>query len=259
MKISSRVKAFVVVMLSLLMNQAAFGWGQTGHRVVGQIAEEHLNRKALKAIREILGHESLAMSSTWADEIKSDSQYDYAKPWHYVNIPEGLTYHECEKAESDIIEAIGRMKKQLTNPESTLEEKQFALRFLVHLVGDLHQPMHAGYKKDLGGNRVPMKWFGDDTNLHSVWDSKMIDFKGLSYTELAASINHADKKQIKNWQNSDVEDWLQEAMEMRTEVYASAEKDLYAYRYAYIYFPTVENQLLKAGVRLAGVLNELLG
>lgn len=253
------LKRFFTLSVLILLTQNAFGWGATGHRVVGQVAEEHLDRKTRKAIEKILGHESLAIASTWADEIKSDRQYNYAKPWHYINVPEGESFDEADRSETDILKAIKEMSEQLTDPESSMEEKRFALRFLVHLIGDLHQPLHAGHRKDLGGNRVDMEWFDQETNLHSVWDSKMIDFTKLSYTELAESIDRADKTQVRQWQNSDVNDWLKEALVMREEIYNSADEDLYAYRYAYLYYPVVEDQLEKAGVRLAGLLNELLG
>ena len=187
-------------MACLLISPAVFGWGQNGHRAIGQVAENHLSRKAKKEIRKILGDESLAMASTWMDEIRSDSTYDHTHSWHWVTIPDGETYHDTEKnPEGDLIEATLRMIDSLESKTATMEEKKKYLRYLIHLIGDLHQPLHVGRGDDRGGNTVKIKWFYDNSNLHRIWDSEMIDDKQLSYTEIVAAIDHPSKQQVKQW------------------------------------------------------------
>jgi hypothetical protein len=238
--------------------QVCLGWGQTGHRTIGEVASTHLSRKAEKQVKKLLGAESLAIASTWMDEVRSDSTFDYAKDWHWVTIPEGTTYAQTEKnPNGDLIEAIGRMKTILSSDTASRESKVVALKFLVHLVGDLHQPLHVGNGTDKGGNDVKVKYFWESSNLHRVWDSGIIDGKGLSYTELAKAINHTEKDQVKAWQSGTVVEWAQEAQKLHKQVYDFRDVGMLSYEYDYRNWDTVQNQLLKGGVRLAGILNEV--
>ncbi|MTI30595.1 S1/P1 nuclease, partial [Xanthovirga aplysinae] len=221
--------------------------------------EQHLSKKAKKNISKIMGHESLAIASTWADFIKSDPNYDYSHEWHYANIPNGEKYDPKKGAEHNVVKEIIALKKQLENPATTLEEKKIALRFLVHLVGDIHQPMHVGQPEDLGGNRIEMKWFGKKTNLHRIWDSQIIDSQKLSYTELGNSINNATKVEIKQWQSSTVEQWANESKEICDGLYETSDDEISTYKYMYRYYPVVQSRLLMGGIRLAGLLNEIFG
>lgn len=238
----------------------AFGWGQTGHRVIGEIAENHLSRKAKKNIEKLLGDESLAIVSTWMDEIRSDEAYDHTHPWHYTTIPPGETYETAEVEDGGrLVKAIEDMIGTLKNEEKPKEEKVEALKMLVHLVGDLHQPLHVGTGEDRGGNDVKLEFFYQPSNLHRIWDSGMIDHKQLSYTELAEAVDHASKDQVQKWTKGTVADWADEAVQYREQVYAIGDKDYLSYEYVYKNWDLVQQQLQKAGVRLAGVLNAIYG
>lgn len=242
--------------LAALLPCFALAWGPTGHRVVGAIAEHHLSRKARKAVKRILGAESLAIASTWMDEVRSDSAYDHTHDWHWVTIPDGQTYALSEKnPKGDVVEAIDRMRTLLRSDTVPLERERVALRFLVHLVGDLHQPLHVGRGDDKGGNDFQVQWFKKGSNLHRVWDSEMIDQAGLSYSELAESIDHPSPVEVAAWQKGSVADWAQEALALRAQVYSAHKGDDLGYAYQYREWPLVQQQLEKAGVRLAGVLN----
>ena len=243
-----------------ILSISAYGWGQTGHRVIGQIAENHLSNKARKNIRKILGNESLAIVSIWMDEVRSDSNYDHTHDWHWVSIPDGKTYDSCDKNhKGDVIEASERMITLLKSGNTNLEKKREALKFLVHLIGDMHQPLHVGNGTDKGGNDVKIKWFYNSSNLHRIWDSGIIDKKELSYSELAKSIDFCTKDQITKWQEGTVKDWAHESMNYREQVYATEDKENLSYEYMYKNWGLVQNQLLKAGVRLAGILNAIYG
>lgn len=239
-----------------LLPLGCLAWGPTGHRTVGQIAENHLSRKARKAVHQILGDTSLAMASTWMDDIKSDPAFDHLRDQHWVTIPDGETYTTAAKnSEGDVIEAIDRMVASLKSDTLSPAQQGFCLKVLVHLVGDLHQPLHTGRGDDKGGNDFQVQWFKRGSNLHRIWDSGMIDEKDLSYTELAAALDHADRQQIAAWMQGDAADWAQENLAFRPAIYGVEKGADLGYAYLYRNWATVEERLLKAGIRLAGVLN----
>ncbi len=247
-------------LLSLLFfHVLAFGWGKTGHRVVGQIAENHLSPKAAKAVRELLGPDSLAEVSNWADEIRSDPAWKRADPWHYVNIPDGETYQNMKKNPAgDIYVALEQFQATLRNRKAPKQERIEALKFLVHLVGDLHQPLHVGKREDLGGNRVNVRWFrgAESTNLHAVWDDHMIEYEKLSFTEWVRFLDHPTPAEVKEWQSTSFTDWGAESQKLRDQCYDFKPELPLSYPYVYKNMPLVKQRLLQAGVRLAGVLND---
>ena len=129
---------------------------------------------------------------------------------------------------------------------------------LVHFVGDLHQPLHAGRGEDKGGNDIQVRWYNDGTNIHSVWDTKMIESYNMSYTELAENIRELTKLEKQQIASGTFEDWMYESNELSKKVYDSAEVgEKLGYRYMYDWFPVVQEQLQKGGIRLAQVLNEI--
>lgn len=245
---------FALVLLPLL----SFGWGKNGHRVVGQIAENHLTPKAASAVRALLGPDSLAEVSNWADEIRADPAWKRADPWHYVNIPDGQTYQAMEKNPAgDIIVALRRFEATLRNPGAPPAERVQALKFLVHMIGDLHQPLHAGKREDLGGNRVTVHWFrsAEATNLHTVWDDLLIEHEKLSFTEWVRFLDHPSAAEIKDWQATDYLAWMEESYKLRDRAYDFKLGLPLSYDYVYRNMPVVKQRLLQGGIRLAGVLN----
>lgn len=148
-------------------------WGETGHRVVGEIANNHLKSGTKRKIKKLLKGKTLAFISTFADEIKSDSRYNEFYTWHYINIPLDGDYESSKKnPNGDLVTGINHCKKVILDDSSSDADKIFYLNMLVHLVGDLHQPMHIGMEEDKGGNDFKVRWHYGDTNLHRVWDSE---------------------------------------------------------------------------------------
>lgn len=256
---------FILLISTLLFlpandHMANHFWGQNGHRVVGDIAADYLTPEAHKQIDRVLGHESIPIASTWMDDIKSDPTYDHTHDWHWVTIPNGMTYQEAEKnPNGDLINSIQTFIEELKSGSLPAKEEKKKLKMLIHLVGDIHQPLHVGNGKDRGGNATEVKWFYEDSNIHRVWDSQMIGYTKLSYTELSSAINHPSDNQIERWQNTDVLDWAREAKKLRDQVYDLPEDREIGYRYQYKNRKTLDRQLLKAGIRLAAVLNEIYG
>jgi hypothetical protein len=243
------------------INCQAFDWGKTGHRTTGAIAQQYLTKKTKKAIASLLDGQSLAFASTYADEIKSDDRYRSYGPWHYVNVPFDKTYQTHPKNESgDIIQGIDKCVEVLKSNTASRADKAFHLKLLIHFIGDLHQPMHVGLSSDKGGNDFQVQWYRDGTNLHSVWDTKMIESYGMSYTELAHNMPQINKKERKSIAAGDHRDWMRDSRKVIKEIYARTDKgDQLGYRYMYEHFNTVRNQLQKGGIRLAALLNELFG
>jgi len=236
----------------------AFGWGQTGHRVVGQIAENHLSKKMKGRIAEILDGQSLAMVSNFMDEIKSEPKYDSLGPWHYCTIFDGQEYKGAP-TEGDVLKAINTYVEMLKKGGMTKENEAFTLKCLIHLVGDVHQPLHVGKEGDRGGNDVKVTYFGDATNIHSVWDSGIIDGQKLSYSEYTAWIDKFSAEQKALWQKADLMTWVKESIAMRPQVYNLPENGKIGYRYNYDNITLVNQRLAQAGVRLAALLTEIYG
>lgn len=253
------MKKVLSLLLVLGISLNSFGWGATGHRVTGHIATKYLNKKAKKVLEQLLKGQSLAIASTWMDEIKSDSTYDYMSDWHWVTIPYGLTYEQAEKNKNgDIIQTINRVINELKTKKLTEAEQVQRIKILIHLVGDIHQPLHVGGKNDKGGNDVKVMWFRADSNLHRVWDSDIIDDTKLSYTELAESLDTPTDAELKTWQSAGVMVWAKESQSYAEQVYDTGNGRL-GYRYSYLHYHIIRHRLLQAGVRLAGVLNEIYG
>jgi len=236
-------------------------WGPTGHRTAGEIAEKHLTKRAFKKIDKLLQGESLAFVSTFADQIKSDRRYDKFYSWHYVNMPIDGNYETWMKnPQGDVVSGIQHCLKILKDETSSTEDKRFFLKMLVHLVADLHQPLHVGRKEDKGGNTIQVQWFNKDTNLHRVWDEDMIREWGMSYVELADNAKDLTKEEIKQLQEGTIIDWMNDTHKLTGKVYNSVEVgENLRYRYSYDYFPIVRTQLQKSGIRLAKLLNDIFG
>lgn len=234
-------------------------WGQTGHRVVGKIADTHLNGKAKREIRRLLKRKSLAFVSTFADEIKSDKRYNEFYTWHYINMSMDEKYEDAKKNEKgDLVTGINYCKKIITDKTASDDDKAIYLKLLIHLIGDLHQPLHIGLQEDKGGNDFKVQWFNEPSNLHRVWDTEIIENYNMGYDELAENADYLTKKQIKAIQKGTIVDWVNETHQLTKKVYASATLgDNLKYSYSYNHLTTVRSQLQIAGIRLAQVLNEL--
>ena len=260
------IKLVLPLLFIFLSYSSSSMWGPTGHRVVGEIAENHLTKKARKAIHKILGDESLAMSTNWADFIKSDTAFSYLSPWHYVNIRQGLNYedfkdHLQKDSVTDAYTKLNFLIRELENKDLDAGKKIMYLKMLVHITGDVHQPMHVGKSEDQGGNKIKVFWFSEPTNLHSVWDDKLIEFQKLSYTEFAKAVDHSTREQCINWQQEPIEQWFYESYIIAGQLYNEITQpdQKLSYRYNFDHVGTLEDQLLKGGIRLAGLLNRIFG
>ena len=258
------MKSYASIVLILLFlvttqNTYAAAWGSTGHRVIGAVAQKHLTPKAAEQVNALLGDMSLAFVSTYADEIRSDNRYDHLAPWHYVNMDKHTRYHEAEKnPKGDIVTAIKTCIETLKNPTASKEDKAFYLKLLVHFIGDIHQPFHAGRKEDRGGNSIDLFWFGKRTNLHRLWDTDLIEHYNMSYSELAAHLPKRTTDEKAVVMAAPLLDWVNQSQDLANVLYdKTPEGTRLGYVYHYQYFQTVREQLLDAGLRLAATLNAI--
>lgn len=252
----------VFVALVCLGSLGASAYGPTGHRVVAQLAYQHLSPEARAVVDKILGDEFLAEAATMPDEMRSSPDAFWrqeANPYHYINVPPGQTYEESEKNPAgDALTALEKYSAILKDKNATSDEKRTALWFVVHIVGDLHQPLHVGHPGDLGGNRIDVVWMEELTNLHRVWDEHLIDHRNLSFTEWTMFLDKKIRPEmILEWQQARPIDWVHEGLAMRDDIYANSHGIL-SWDYVYRYMPMMKNQLSKAGIRLAGYLNEVV-
>jgi len=255
-----KLNKLIMGVVAAAMSFQALSWGQIGHRVTGAIAEQYLTIEAQRAISELLVNEDLAEASTYADEMRSNPSEFWKKtanPWHYVNVFDGKTYSDvAPPLEGNAATALNMFSKQLKSKQSSFAEKQLALRFIVHIIGDLHQPFHAGNGIDRGGNDVKLKFFWEDSNLHRVWDSGLIDRQNLSYTEWTTILSRKiSEQQANEWMEVDPKVWIAESAKLRINLYP--ENDKLSWDYQYQNLPIVKQRLQMGGVRIAAYLNAL--
>lgn len=256
---------FLALAVLLINTSTSWAWGTTGHRVVAEIAERNLTRKAKKNLKKIIGDQKLAYWSNWPDFIKSDPTWKHADAWHYVNVgtsltPTDFTKEMNETTADNLYKKTLSLIEELKDKDLSLEKKQVNLYFLIHLIGDAHQPLHVGRAEDLGGNRIGVEWFGQKTNLHTLWDSKLVDFTQYSYTEFSTVLNIHDKKFNNRLSEGELVTWLYESYTAAQHIYDTAKTDdKLSYKYYFDHQKNLEDQLLKGGLRLAKILNEIYG
>lgn len=249
-----------------LTSTSAFAWGPNGHRVTGKIAQDHLTTEAQAEITALLGVESLAEASTWPDFMRSNPSDFWRKgasPWHYITVPPGTSY-ETAPPEGDAMTALAMFTKQITDETLPVTQRQLALRFTIHLIGDLHQPLHVGNGNDRGGNRVDVMFKDKPTNLHTLWDEDLIEDEKLSYTEKARWLKRRispDQKAI--WSDTNPNTWIRESITMRNRIYDELgpyDRDTLpnlSYDYVYKHRADIDLRLQQSGVRVAAYLNQV--
>lgn len=253
----------------LLNSVSAFAWGSKGHDIVAAIAEQNLTPKAKKQISKLLDGKSIVYYSSWMDSIQNspywENGYNKTKTWHYANVDEGFTYQTMTKnPDGDVVSGLEMLTKEMTENYRNLTDSMRVdyLKMIVHMVGDLHCPMHAGRLSDRGGNGTKVKWFGQNTSLHSVWDSKMIDSaRKWNYSEWAEQLDRTDRKYRKEIMKGSYEEWFNDTVENAADLYDYVEElgdtPNLSYQFVYDFSPLLEEQLLNGGYRLAYVLNTI--
>ena len=262
--LSRRIAAgiFFVALLTNVAPANGLAWGPEGHRIVARIAKGHLTSKSKTAIRSLLpAGTSLDSVSNWADRVRPF--WPLTKEWHYVDIPKGESNYDPERDCKDgncVIEAIERFKATLADKTEENSLRVQALKFLVHFIGDLHQPLHCADNNDRGGNDVKVKFFGESSNLHKVWDSGIIKHTGWTETGYLRKLNkEISADDIAEYKKGSTVDWALESHQLAVDVAYGKKPDDNNLGDAYYIDakPVVDKQLSRAGIRLAAVLNEI--
>ncbi|MDG2527057.1 S1/P1 nuclease [Stenotrophomonas sp. HITSZ_GD] len=262
-----RIAALALPLLALHIPQAQ-AWGGQGHRLVARVADTELTPQARKQIATLLAGEptpTLAGIASWADELREHDP-DLGKrtsPWHYVNLAE----HDCAyDPPADcpdgkcVIAALNQQTALLADRSQPLDVRRQALKFVVHLVGDIHQPMHAGYARDKGGNDFQLQFNGKGTNLHSLWDSGMLYDRHLDDDAyLAELLKRPPTPAATPVLPPDAVGWAQASC--RVAIAPGVYPDTHVLPAGYVaqYRPLAEAALRQAGDRLAAILNAALG
>ncbi len=254
------MKRFTILIITTFYTLSAMAWGQKGHDIVAYVAENHLTAEAAECLDEVLDGHSLVYYSSWADNVRYTPEFAHTTTWHYFNIDEGNTIDTQERnPEGDAQTAVEHLIKELKSGKLSKKDESDAVKLLIHFIGDIHCPMHLGRSADLGGNKRPVTYFGRQTNLHSIWDTPIIESAHKwSYSEWQDQIDRKGEDEIVAIQASTPRDWVIELHPITEEIYESTpEGARLSYDYVTKYTPILEEQLVRAGYRLAAVLNDI--
>lgn len=264
------MRTIIACILAMTACHDLYGWGQKGHDITAAVATLHLTRESREMVRNLFEGKSLVYWANWLDNASHSPHYEHTLSWHYVNIDaEECVDSVLSVAVSDsthIVWAIERQVEVLRSETASRTERQIALRMLVHLVGDIHQPLHVGHRSDRGGNDWPVEFFGVASNLHEVWDTGLIErAHAWSYTEWAKEIDSPIIEEdgyrldlYRVYAKGSPADWARESHLIACDIYATTPQlSPLSYDWVARWSPTVEQQLHKAGCRLAMLLNEI--
>ena len=256
----THLKVITILFFALFFSLNTWAWDAVGHRIIGEIAYQNLTRKVRKQCDRVLGERGIVYQATWADEVRSDKKYDYSYQWHYQNLKDGMTTADLEKLLANptsegehLFYALDILTERLKKNKNDEE----ALKFLVHFVGDMHQPMHMGRLDDLGGNKIDMNWFGKNTNLHAVWDGQITSSKNMSYTEYSNYLEDKYAPQLREYKKYSTMQSVEKAYEIRTKIYNYEDPKNSNYLYIYTFSKDVDEMLFRAGIQLANQLNAI--
>ena len=251
-----------LILLHLFIAAPVHAWGEKGHEIVAYIAAAHLTQTARNKINAILPQdETLAQAATLPDRIKPD--IPELNPLHYVDLPRGATRYDRQRdcpQRNCIVEAIPWYLHVLVAHDAPLAEKQIALNYIVHLVGDIHQPLHVGFIDDLGGTKTLVNFRGTEQQLHILWDSGLLDTELESAEVMAKRLD----RQVNNdertvWEMGRPADWANESLALAVKyAYPLPESHEITEDYVKRALPIIHKRLAQAGARLAWLLNEAL-
>lgn len=273
------MKSQFFFLLILIFSFSAFPWGRVGHETVAFIASQNLSPKTAAAINPLLVGQTLVQVSTWADEIKPHRRS--TAPWHYINLPvcqpilvSDIPRYFANQGHTKDDNVICQIKidiSLLKSGRGSLQEREYALWFLVHFVGDLHMPLHIADDNDRGGNSKQVRFFsptsrsnkGHVTNLHSLWDN-LIEIKAAEDPAVLGNRLNTmlNPSQTKKWSTGSIEDWSLESYTLaKSAIYPDmnpgADFSILKRSYYSQMRPLVDEQLEKAGIRLAFLLNNI--
>lgn len=256
------LRVLPVLAIAALIGAPAVAFGPAGHRIAGELAEPLLCARTAEEIRKLAEGESLAEIGLWADRVRNDPEWQHTASWHYMNIDDDTSIESYEHPRSgDVLWAIQHHAAELAEP-GTGSRRGEALRFLVHFVVDVHQPLHVGRADDRGGNDVSVRLGGETLNLHRFWDTEVLRVDGLSEAQTTAQVASLVRI-FAGRDHTSPRDWAEESLDLRPLVYGfrgrGREVGLLDDGYVDAANIVTRVRLAQAAVRLAATLNGLLG
>lgn len=252
-------------MLFILLPLQASAWGYQGHSIVGRLALNSVDKTATLYLQQILGQGLLTASDaacSWPDSVRETPKWKWSAPQHYVNIPRASSQYDRERdcpSGLCVTESIKKYAGELANPELDTDRRWQAYAWLCHLVGDLHQPLHAGYKDDRGANRVEISYLGESSNLHAFWDSMLIKNRIQAFGGWPESLTE-DNLQFAGqaWNPKETDQWTTDSHTLAITACYPEQKDIQP-EFAERSWVIIQEQILLAGQRLARILNATVG
>jgi hypothetical protein len=245
------LKVVSISIVLLLYASDAFSWGAKGHIIVAEIAKSRLSKSIIDSVDYYLEGTSWEEAACWMDEMNQDRTYEFMKPWHYVNIPKDKTYVDTKTP--NIINELDFIIAALQNRKIYTREKTgMYIKILMHLMGDLHQPLHCGYADDRGGNDLIVTFDGETSNLHKVWDSGLIKQKQIDEKDCFRLMKTWPAEEISTIKKASIMDCVNESRALLPKVYEV--KNTVNGKYAMASVVIIKNQLSKAGLRLEAFL-----
>ena len=250
------IAAFVFMSL---YEAVAYAWGDNGHRIVAILADQQLTDQAREEVRKLLpAGTTLADAAVWPD--KEGRRITELDRLHHVSIPDDAPGYDQErdcKARNCRVEALNWFTAVIADPKAPINLRLIALRYVAHLVADMHQPLHTGRREDRGGTEITVSYRAETTNLHLFWDLNLVEIEEGIPEELAKKLDESiTEKQRTKWQSGDPKKWTNESFCLsRSNAYAVGESLELSDEYVATALTIVRRRLVQAGVRLAWLLN----
>lgn len=245
-------------MFTILSIQApgAWAWGAEAHRLIAEMAEQQLQPKAAEQVRRLLNAEpgaTMASVSTWADEVRNRSDAH----WHYVNLPAGIGCHYVSERDCPgkacVVGAI-EQHLQVLGSNSPDAQRLKALKYVIHFIADVHQPLHAGHADDRGGNTFQVHAYGHGTNLHALWDKGLV----VNWPSGIEALRHDIETLLMTVQRERPSAWAEESCRLVEQDWFYPDSHVLQADYMTVAKPVMIRQIKRAAHRLAAELNEAL-
>jgi hypothetical protein len=261
----SSIVRWLLGALLVLSGGACGAWGSQGHDIVAEIAARHLDPVARAAVEDLLGDRAgnaMREWAEWPDSLNSWPGYGVSQPLHYVNFPRNAACRydarrDCRGGRC-VVGALQHFVAELVS--GSREQRADALKWVIHLTADIHQPLHAAYRDDRGGNDIQLRYDGRGTNLHQLLDSGLLRDRGLRSVPYAEALLREQTMPAQldpPWADTTAQRWAEESCALVPQVYPRDNRLDAAY--AARLRPMLEARLYRAGIRLANLLNQVLG
>ena len=249
------IPVFLFIISFSFFTTKSYAWGKRGHELVAQVAFHFLDDSTQQIVKKYLGNLSIEEAANWMDNERSNSYYNYMRTWHYLDMDKGENY--TPSTERNILTVLHSAIVELKDYK-TMKRKEVKYRLLLifHLIGDLHQPLHTGYAIDKGGNTIQVTSPYVGGNLHSVWDTQIIEYKNITLDSCMQTYSTLDTTQVIEIKKINELKWMYQSRSLLDTVY-SFQNDFLDKNYIDSNTDVIKKQLVMGGLRLASLLSTI--